>query len=67
MRASTDDETVVPMISLTLELSADSEPVTGRVHVDEADRLAFNGYIELMSLLEEIRRASRTEPIEGEQ
>jgi hypothetical protein len=55
------------MISLTLELSADSEPVTGRVHVDEADRLAFNGYIELMSLLEEIRRASHTEPIEGEQ
>jgi hypothetical protein len=47
-------------LRLTLQLMPDVHPVSGRVHTNEQDELPFNGYVELMSLLEEIRRAARS-------
>jgi hypothetical protein len=49
------DGTPAP-VELVLELSADSGPIAGRLHLDDRDARPFSGYLELMSLLEEIRR-----------
>lgn len=52
------DATPTP-IKLVLELSPEAEPIAGRLHLDARRALAFSGYLELMSMLEEIRRTQR--------
>jgi hypothetical protein len=52
------DATLAP-IKLVLELYPAADPVAGRLHLDDRDPLTFNGYLELMSLLEEVRRTQR--------
>lgn len=42
-----------------LDLSTGADPITGRLHVDDHRAPAFSGYLELMSLLEEIRHTQR--------
>jgi len=54
------DGTPAP-VKLTLELSAGPGPIVGRLRLDDRDARPFSGYLELMSLLEEIR-GSAVEP-----
>lgn len=54
------DATSAP-IKLVLELSPDADRVAGRLHIDDLDAVAFDGYLQLMSLLEQVRRAKRDE------
>jgi hypothetical protein len=49
------DGTTAP-VKLMLELFPGSGPIAGRLHLDDRDARPFSGYLELMSLLEEIRR-----------
>jgi hypothetical protein len=52
------DATSAP-IKLVLEPSGDADPIAGRLYLDDRDALAFSGYLELISRLEEIRRSQR--------
>lgn len=54
------DATSGPIV-LVLELSPNADPIAGRLHVDDLDARAFDGYLQLMSLLEQVRRAKRDE------
>jgi hypothetical protein len=47
------DGTPAP-VKLVLELSVGSGLIAGRLHLDDRDVRPFSGYLELMSLLEEI-------------
>lgn len=42
-------------IKLVLELSPDPDSAAGWLHLDDGSARPFSGYLELMSLLEEIR------------
>jgi len=48
------DGTPAP-VELMLELSAGPGPIAGRLRLGDRDARPFSGYLELMSLLEEIR------------
>jgi hypothetical protein len=41
---------------LSLELDADANPVSGWLDGPEQQRRSFSGYLELMSLIEHVRR-----------
>jgi hypothetical protein len=51
------DGTAAP-VKLVLELAVGSDPIAGRLHLGDRDARPFSGYLELMSLLEEIRRSA---------
>lgn len=52
------DDTSSPL-TLTLELARDVNAITGRLSIEDAEPVAFAGYLELMSLLERARRLTR--------
>jgi len=47
-------------IRVSLELDPGTNPVSGRLYGPEKQTLPFSGYIELMSLIEAIRRKRDT-------
>lgn len=48
-----------PRVRLSLELDLGANPVSGRLDGPEHQTRAFSGYIELLSLIENVRHAGR--------
>jgi hypothetical protein len=57
-----------PRVRLSLELDLGANPVSGRLDGPEHQTRTFSGYIELLSLIEDLRRIGRAAAEEvGEQ
>jgi hypothetical protein len=46
-----------PRVRLSLELDLGANPVSGRLNGPEQQKRTFSGYIELLSLIEDVRRS----------